>query len=221
MKILIVTDAWRPQTNGAGASTLSHTVDCLRGFGHDVTLITPADFRTIPCPSYPEIRLALFPGAQVVRTIDAFAPDAVHIATEGTLGMAARRYCRRRGLHFTTSYHTQFPEYLRSRLPVPLAATYRWLRAFHGAARACMVSTRTMQAQLEARGFRNVVRWQRGVDTTLFRPGAKLLNLPRPIAVYVGAWRWRKMSTPSWVQAWTGSKLVIGDGPERSRLQQA
>src|ERR1700761_4963943 len=100
MKILIVTDAGRPQTNGV-VSTLSHTVDCLRGFGHEVRLITPAGFRTVPCPSYPEIRLALFPGAQVTRTIEGFAPDALHIATEGSLGMPARRYCRRRGLHFT------------------------------------------------------------------------------------------------------------------------
>src|ERR1700759_2685018 len=132
MKILIVTDAWRPQTNGV-VSTLSHTADCLRGFGHEVRLITPEGLRTIPCPSYPEIRLVILPGAAVTRRIEAFAPDAVHIATEGSLGMAARRYCVRHGLHFTTSYHTQFPQYLRSRLPIPLSLTYRWLRSFHGA----------------------------------------------------------------------------------------
>ncbi len=220
MKILIVTDAWRPQTNGV-VSTLSHTVDCLRAFGHDVRLITPEGFRTVPCPSYPEIRLALFPGARVTRMIEAFAPDALHIATEGSLGMSARRYCRRRGLNFTTSYHTQFPQYLRSRLPIPLRLTYRWLRSFHGAGRACMVSTRTMQAQLEQWGFRNVVRWQRGVDTRLFRPGPKqFLDLPRPIAVYVGRLAVEKNVDAFLAMPWAGSKLIVGDGPERARLQE-
>ncbi len=219
MKILIVTDAWRPQTNGV-VSTLSHTVDCLRGFGHDVHLITPAGFRTVACPSYPEIRLAVLPGAQVARRIDALEPDAVHIATEGSLGMAARRYCVRRGLNFTTSYHTQFPQYLRSRLPIPLAVSYRWLRHFHGAGRACMVSTRSMQAELADRGFRNVVRWQRGVDTQLFRPGPKgFLALPRPIAVYVGRLAVEKNVDAFLGMPWAGSKLVVGDGPERERLQ--
>ena len=219
MRILIVTDAWRPQTNGV-VSTLIHTVDCLRDFGHDVRLITPEAFRTIACPSYPEIRLALFPGARVSRCIAQFGPDAVHIATEGTLGMAARRHCRRSGLYFTTSYHTQFPQYLRSRLPVPLSVTYRWLRRFHGAARACMVSTRGMQQELERWGFGNVVRWQRGVDTRLFRPGPKeFLDLPRPIAVYVGRLAVEKNVDAFLKMPWAGSKLVVGDGPERARLQ--
>src|ERR1700742_5053828 len=127
MKILIVTDAWRPQTNGV-VSTLSHTAECLRGFGHEVRLITPEGFRTVPCPSYPEIRLAVFPGAEVARIIESFSPDALHIATEGSRGTAARRHCVRNGLNFTTSYHTQFPQYLRSRLPVPLSLSYRYLR---------------------------------------------------------------------------------------------
>jgi glycosyltransferase involved in cell wall biosynthesis len=219
MKILIVTDAWRPQTNGV-VSTLSHTADCLRGFGHEVHLITPVGFRTIACPSYPEIRLALFPGAQVSRTIEALTPDAVHIATEGPLGAAARRHCRRRGLYFTTSYHTQFPQYLRSRLPIPLRVTYRWLRSFHGAGRACMVSTRSMQTELEHWGFGNVVRWQRGVDTQLFRPLTKeFLDLPRPIAVYVGRLAIEKNIDAFLKMPWGGSKLVIGDGPERPRLE--
>jgi glycosyltransferase involved in cell wall biosynthesis len=221
MKILIVTDAWRPQTNGV-VSTLSHTLDCLRGFGHEVRLITPEGFRTFPCPSYPEIRLAVFPGARVARLIADFAPDALHVATEGSLGMAARRYCVRRGLNFTTSYHTQFPQYLRSRLPIPLHLTYRWLRSFHGAGRACMVSTRTMQAELEHWGFRNVVRWQRGVDTQLFKPGSKqFLDLPRPIAVYVGRLAVEKNIDAFLAMPWAGSKLIVGDGPERERLQES
>jgi glycosyltransferase involved in cell wall biosynthesis len=219
MNILIVTDAWRPQTNGV-VSTLSHTIDCLRAFGHEVRLITPLGFRTIPCPSYPEIRLAIFPGATVARAIAAFAPDAVHVATEGSLGMAARRYCIRHGLHFTTSYHTQFPQYLRSRLPIPIALTYRWLQNFHGAARACMVSTRTMHTQLQRWGFANLVRWQRGVDTQLFRPQSKqFLDLPRPIAVYVGRLAVEKNIDAFLRMRWGGAKLVVGDGPERARLQ--
>jgi glycosyltransferase involved in cell wall biosynthesis len=221
MKILIVTDAWRPQTNGV-VSTLSHTVDCLRGFGHEVHLITPQGFRTIACPSYPEIRLAVLPGPKIARTIEDLAPDAIHIATEASLGLAARRYCLRRGLNFTTSYHTQFPQYLRSRFPIPLGLSYRWLRGFHGAARACMVSTRTMQKELEQWGFRNVVRWQRGVDTRLFRPQPKeFLDLPRPIAVYVGRLAVEKNIDAFLKMAWDGTKLVVGDGPERARLQES
>jgi glycosyltransferase involved in cell wall biosynthesis len=219
MRIVIVTDAWRPQTNGV-VSTLAHTVECLRSFGHDVALITPQGFRTLPCPSYPEIRLAVLPGAKVRRTLEAFAPDAVHIATEGSLGLAARRYCVRRGLNFTTSYHTQFPQYLRSRLPIPVGLTYRWLLGFHGAARACMVSTTSLQADLEKWGFRNVVRWQRGVDTQLFRPQSKgFLDLPRPVAVYVGRLAIEKNIDAFLKMPWRGSKLVVGDGPERARLE--
>jgi glycosyltransferase involved in cell wall biosynthesis len=134
--------------------------------------------------------------------------------------MAARRYCVRRGLYFTTSYHTQFPQYLRSRLPIPLGVTYRWLRHFHGAARACMVSTRTMQKELEHWGFHNVARWQRGVDTRLFRPQSKqFLDLPRPIAVYVGRLAVEKNVDAFLKMSWAGTKLVIGDGPQRVRLQ--
>jgi glycosyltransferase involved in cell wall biosynthesis len=134
--------------------------------------------------------------------------------------MAARRQCLRQGLYFTTSYHTQFPQYLRSRLPIPVALTYRWLRSFHGAARACMVSTRTMRAELEQWGFRNVTQWQRGVDTGLFRPQSKqFLALPRPIAVYVGRLAVEKNIDAFLKMPWAGSKLVIGDGPERVRLE--
>ncbi len=158
----------------------------------------------------------------MAQDIEAFAPDSIHIATEGPLGAAARRYCVRRGLHFTTSYHTQFPQYLRSRLPIPLWATYRWLRRFHGAGRACMVSTPTMQRELERWGFRNVVRWQRGVDTQLFRPRSKqFLDLPRPIAVYLGRLAVEKNADAFLRMPWVGSKLVVGDGPERARLQAA
>ena len=216
---MIVTDAWRPQTNGV-VSTLSHTADYLGRFGHDVRLVTPTDFRTIPCPTYPEIRIALLPGRHIARQIAAFQPHALHIATEGPLGWAARAYCRRHGLRFTTSYHTQFPQYLRSRAPIPLALSYAVLRSFHGAAQGCMVSTESMQVELEARGFRNIVRWRRGVDTQLFRPRDKsFLSLPRPIAAYLGRVAVEKNIDAFLRMPWRGSKIVIGDGPERARLQ--
>jgi len=218
VKILIVTDAWRPQTNGV-VRTLSQTVECLRGFGHEVRLVTPEGLRSLPCPTYPEIRLALFPGREVESALQAFQPDALHVATEGSLGLAARRACVRRGFSFTTSYHTQFPQYLRQRFPIPLSLSYGFLRWFHGAARACMVSTPGVQAELESRGFGNIVRWGRGVDTGLFRPGPKdLLDLARPVAVYVGRLAVEKNIDAFLAMPWQGSKLVICDGPERERL---
>ena len=219
MRIMIVSDAWLPQTNGV-VSTLSHTAACLRRFGHDVRLTVPADFRTVPCPSYPEIRIAVHPGPRVARTFAAFAPQAVHIATEGPLGLAARRYCLTHGWRFTTSYHTQFPQYLRSRWPGPVRVTYALLRRFHAPASACMVSTEGVRRELAARGFQNLVRWRRGVDTELFRPRPKdFLDLPRPIAAYVGRLAVEKNVEAFLGMAWHGTRLVIGDGPERERLQ--
>src|SRR5271168_2090039 len=172
MRIMIVTDAWFPQTNGV-VRTLAHTAAWLDRFGHEVRTLTPRDFRSIACPTYPEIRLSLMPRRAVQRAIEAFAPQALHIATEGPLGLAARRYCLRRGMRFTTSYHTQFPQYLRARFPIPLRLSYRALRWFHGAAARCMVSTRSVRAELEARGFENLATWRRGVDTEVFKPRAK------------------------------------------------
>lgn len=220
MRILIVSDAWHPQTNGV-VQTLTRTGIWLERFGHEVQFMTPVLFRSLPCPTYPEIRLAWLPYRRLRALADAFEPDAIHIATEGPLGLATRRYCRQRGLAFTTSYHTQFPQYLRARLPVPVAASYRLLRAFHSGATHCMVSTPSIQAELEARGFCNVVRWQRGVDTQLFKPRPKkFLSLPRPIATYVGRLAVDKNIDAFLSMAWAGTKLVIGDGPERARLQQ-
>jgi len=219
MRIMIVSDAWFPQTNGV-VNTLAQTAAWLGRFGHEVRLVTPRDFRTLPCPTYPEIRVALLPQRKLAASIAAFRPQALHIATEGPLGFSARRYCISHGLRFTTSYHTQFPQYLRSRLPIPLATSYALLRWFHGAAHNCMVSTQSVHAELAARGFRNVVRWQRGVDTQLFRPQSKdFLNLPRPIAACVGRVAVEKNVAAFLRMPWSGTKLVIGDGPERQRLQ--
>lgn len=220
MKILIATDAWLPQTNGV-VQTLRQTSQCLRVAGHEVEMLTPEAFHTVPCPSYPEIRLSLLPGRHVRQRLRDFAPDAVHIATEGPIGFAMRRACLAAGLKFTTSYHTQFPEYMRTRAPIPLAWPYAALRWFHGAAERCMVSTPTMEALLRSRGFTNIARWQRGVDTDLFRPRDKaFLDLPRPIACYVGRLAVEKNIDAFLEMPWAGSKLLIGDGPERARLQQ-
>jgi glycosyltransferase involved in cell wall biosynthesis len=219
VRIAIVTDAWRPQTNGV-VQTLSTTAQTLRAGGHEVLVVEPNQFRTFPCPTYPEIRLAWFPYRRVARLLREFAPDCIHIATEGTLGMAARSWCVRNRFAFTTSYHTQFPEYVRARAPIPLAVSYAHLRRFHSAAARTMVATPTLQKQLETRGFRNIVRWTRGVNVDLFKPGNEgFLDLPRPIFVYLG-----RVAVEKNIEAFLdldlpGTKLVIGDGPERRSLQ--
>jgi glycosyltransferase involved in cell wall biosynthesis len=219
MRIMIVTDAWFPQTNGV-VRTLSQTAEWLRRFGHQVRMLTPQDFRSIACPTYPEIRLSLLPRKIVARSIAEFSPQALHIATEGPLGLAARRYCRRHQMRFTTSYHTQFPQYLRARFPIPVGFSYWALHRFHGAAVRCMVSTRSLRNELQSRGFGNLATWQRGVDTDVFKPGPKdFLDLPRPIAAYVGRVAVEKNIQAFLSMPWEGSKIVIGDGPERARLQ--
>ena len=219
MRIMIVTDAWVPQTNGV-VRTLAQTAQWLCRFGHDVRMLTPLDFRSIACPTYPEIRLSLLPQRPVARSIAEFAPQALHIATEGPLGLAARRYCLRHQLRFTTSYHTQFPQYLRARFPIPIGFSYWALQRFHGAAVRCMVSTVSLRRELQARGFENLAAWRRGVDTELFKPSPKsFLTLPRPLAAYVGRVAVEKNVEAFLQMPWEGGKIVIGDGPERARLQ--
>jgi glycosyltransferase involved in cell wall biosynthesis len=215
---MIVSDAWLPQTNGV-VTTLGHTRACLVRSGHDVQMVAPHEFRTVACPTYRELRISLLPYRSMAHRIAAFRPQALHIATEGPLGWAARRYCLKHGLRFTTSYHTQFPQYLRARLPIPAEASFKVLRWFHAAGERCMVSTLSVSEQLKSKGFRNLVRWQRGVDTQLFRPREKgFLNLPRPIAAYVGRLAVEKNVDAFLRMSWAGSKIVIGDGPERQRL---
>jgi len=217
---MIVTDAWFPQTNGV-VSTLGQTAAWLGRFGHEVRMLTPKDFRSVACPTYPEVRLSLFPYRRVERDILAFNPQALHIATEGPLGLSARRFCIKWGLRFTTSYHTQFPQYLRARFPIPLKVSYAALRRFHRAAVRCMVSTPSMRTDLAAHGFKNLAHWPRGVDTEKFRPKPKdFLDLPRPIAAYVGRVAIEKNIDAFLTMPWEGSKIVVGDGPERARLQQ-
>lgn len=221
MKIAIVTDAWYPQTNGVVRS-LDTTSRRLRDLGHQVRVVTGEGCRSIPLPTYPDIRLTVLPRRRVHAALHEFAPDAVHIATEGPVGLSARSWCLRHGRRFTTSYHTQFPQYIRMRVPVPVAWTYRYLRWFHGAAERTMVATESMRSELKQNGFERVVIWSRGVDTELFRPQDKLyLEAPRPIAVYVGRVAVEKNLESFLRLDLPGSKLVIGDGPDRARLQRA
>lgn len=219
MRICIVTDAWHPQTNGV-VRTLNTTRAMLAVQGHEVHMIEPGMFRSIPCPTYPEIRLAWRPARLVNEQLQQFRPDYVHIATEGPLGMAARRFCLRQRWPYTTSYHTQFPEYVRARAPVPLSWSYAWLRRFHGMAARTMVATPSMHNQLQARGFTNLARWSRGVDVQLFRPEARmLLDLPRPISLYLGRVSVEKNIEEFLKLDLPGTKLVVGDGPAREELQ--
>jgi glycosyltransferase involved in cell wall biosynthesis len=220
VKLLIVTDAWHPQVNGV-VRTLTTTRAELERLGHKVEVIAPDRFRTIPMPTYPEIRLALAPGRRVRRMIEEAQPDAIHIATEGPLGFAARRYCLKHKLPFTTAYHTRFPEYVRDRAPVPLSLSYAFIRRFHAPAHSVMVATASIEADLERRGFTNIRRWSRGVDTDLFRPGPKDLfaHLPRPIFISVG-----RVAVEKNIEAFLsldlpGSKVVVGDGPQLAELK--
>ena len=218
MRIVIATDAWAPQVNGV-VTTLGQTRDELLALGHEVLMITPAGRRTIPCPTYPEIRLTVFAGRSIRKELDAFLPDCIHIATEGSIGLTVRRYCMTRGLPFTTAYHTQFPEYLRARLPIPVKLAVRLLRWFHGPAVRTMVPTTSVQRQLQERGFKNVVLWTRGVRTDIFNPDDPIdYGLPRPVWVYTGRVAIEKNISEFLALDLAGSKVVIGDGPDRERL---
>jgi glycosyltransferase involved in cell wall biosynthesis len=220
MKICIATDAWHPQINGV-VTTLQRTVDTLRGWGHDVLTLTPDGFRSVACPTYPEIRLSLTNPVAIRRLLGQWQPDAVHIATEGPLGWATRAACRGLGLTFTTSYQTRFPEYVRMRFPVPLALSYALLKHFHGAASRTMAAP-TIIDELADRGFSNLAPWSRGVDTSLFRPRpSQPIDGKHPLFVYVGRVAPEK-NLPAFLDLdLPGEKWVIGDGPEFSRLRRA
>jgi glycosyltransferase involved in cell wall biosynthesis len=218
VRILIATDAWLPQVNGV-VTTLRNTMRELEALGHCVRLITPEGFRTLPCPTYPEIRLAVNPGPRVVRMIEEFEPDAVHIETEAPLGLAARRHCLDAGHPFTTAYHTQFPEFIHARCRLPLSVSYRWMRWFHRPAAAVLVATAAMHRRLEQWGFTNLAPWTRGVDTQLFTPAPRE-NLPRrPIFLYAGRVAVEKSIEDFLKLDLPGSKWVVGDGPARAGLQ--
>ncbi|MET3866609.1 glycosyltransferase involved in cell wall biosynthesis [Methylobacterium radiotolerans] len=225
MKLLIASDAWHPQVNGVVRS-LEQMVRRAPEHGFATALLSVADFRSLPLPGYPEIRLAYAGRERVAARWRAERPSHVHIATEGPVGLAARRHCLAHGLPFTTSYHTRFPEYLAARAPVPEAWSYAYLRRFHGAARGTMVSTASLQGELAARGFGRLMRWTRGVDTERFRPAepgtpapAELAGLPGPLFLYVGRLAVEKNVAAFLSLDLPGTKVVVGDGPDRARLQ--
>lgn len=232
MRVLIVTDAWHPQINGV-VRTYEHITDGLRARGHDVHVIGPGDFPfTAALPGYGEIRLALFPYGRLRKKIRAFAPDHIHIATEGPLGWAARRYCIAHQQDFTTSYHTHFPDYVAKRLGgevipflyQPICNIARAVvRCFHAPARTMMIATPTLETDLKAHAFKTPMRQlTRGIDLDLFFPGEKTLfaDLQPPIALYVGRVAIEKNLEAFLDMAWSGSKVIVGDGPRLGRLRR-
>lgn len=224
LKIIIVTDAWSPQVNGV-VRTLQATCRELLRLGHTVVTITPQSFATVPCPGYPEIRLSLFPYRKLARLLrSALADDgavAVHLATEGPLGWAARRFCLRHGIGFTTAYHTRFPQYLQAIYGIPQHWTAGAIRRFHRASATVMAATESVEAELRSLGIERVGRWARGVDSEVFAPTEPLpLALPRPVFAFVG-----RVSVEKNIDAFLeldlpGSKVVAGDGPALAVLRR-
>lgn len=215
-RVVVVTDAWMPQMNGV-VRTLTTTCQVLEGWGHDVTVISPDQFRSVPCPTYPEIRLAFTAPGAVGRRLARLAPDAVHIATEGPLGFAARRFCVKRGIAFTTAYHTQFPEYVARRTGLPAEWFWRYIRWFHSPAQRIMVATESIRGELREHGLARLHHWSRGVDLSCFTPDAgpapEYADLPRPIQLYVGRVAVEKNLEAFLSLDTPGTKVVVGDGP--------
>lgn len=220
--IAIVTDAWYPQTNGV-VRTLSTTCDILRRWGHEVSVISPEEFWSVPAPTYPEIRLAMtWPGA-TGRALAKIKPDAVHIATEGPLGFAARRYCMNRKVPFTTAYHTQFPDYFARRIGLSASAFWPYIRWFHRSSERVMVATESIREQLRANGITHLTHWSRGVDLACFTPDAppplEYAELKGPILLYVGRVAVEKNIEAFLACDYPGTKVVVGDGPARASLE--
>jgi glycosyltransferase involved in cell wall biosynthesis len=221
-RLVLVSDAWSPQVNGV-VRTLQTTATMLAGRGWEVTTITPDRFRSAPCPTYPEIRLAMTRPGRIGALIEAADADAVHIATEGPLGLAARRHCLRSGRLFTTSFHTRFPDYLHTRFRLPRAWSWRYLRWFHGRAHAVLVATPRLAAELNGHGIKATRLWSRGVDVAQFRPGGPApeayRGLARPILLNVG-----RVAVEKNIEAFLsadapGTKVVVGDGPALDELK--
>jgi glycosyltransferase involved in cell wall biosynthesis len=221
MRILLATDAWEPQINGV-VRTLTRTIAECRAMGHEVEVVEPGLFKTVPMPTYPEIKLALGVYEDLQERLKRFEPEAIHISTEGPIGIACRRICLEWKLPFTTSYHTRFPEYVSARFPVPVGAGYAFMRWFHRPSGRVMVATPTMRDELEKRGFRNISPWTRGVDTELFHPDRPKVfqDLPRPVFLNVGRIAVEKNIEAFLALDLPGSKVVVGDGPQREELER-
>lgn len=224
MKLALLTDAWEPQVNGV-VTTLVELVRELRGLGHTVEVIHPGLFKTRPCPGYDGIDLAVRPAKELARRLDAYAPDAIHLATEGPIGWAGRSYCRKRELAYTTAYHTRFPEILQAALKVPLWLGYALFRHFHKYSSGVMVPTPSVLRMLDARGFRKLRRWTHGVDVELFphhdqpKVYPPLGLLPRPVSLFVGRVSYEKNIEAFLTLDVPGTKVVCGVGPLEKDLQ--
>ena len=220
MRLLIVSDAWRPQVNGV-VRTLERVADELVAVGDQVEVIGPDRFRSFAMPGYADIRLAFRPRAALDDMLEAARPDALHIATEGPLGLAARALCAARGWRFTTSFHTRFAEYVTARTGIPPGAIWALLRRFHNASAGTFAATPSLRAELDRRGFHRVLPWTRGVDLSLFRDGARdaWAGLPRPVFVYAGRVAVEKNIDAFLDLDLPGSKVVVGDGPQRAALE--
>jgi glycosyltransferase involved in cell wall biosynthesis len=219
MRVLVATDAWHPQVNG-----VVRTFECVAleasKLGFELSFITPAPFHTLPCPTYPEIRLALAGPRAISRQVEAARPDFIHIATEGPIGLMTRRYCRKGRLPFTTSYHTRFPEAVAARLPIPEAWCYALQRRFHAGAAGTFVPTPSVKADLEARGFERLMLWSRGVDLDVFRPRNMRLFGAGPVFLYVGRIAVEKNLKAFLDLRLPGRKVLVGDGPQRPELER-
>ena len=217
MRILVVTDAWRPQVNGVVRSLEQLEA---RRRGDDIVFLTPEQFKTLPMPGYREIRLSIARPRVMARLIDAAKADAIHIATEGPLGLLARRYCKTRKIPFTTCYHTRYPQYVRARLPVPERVTYSLLRRFHNGGDGVMVATEALASELRAVGFDNLMIWSRGGDMELYRPRAtKVIEAAGPIFLCVARLAVEKNLDSFLKLDLPGTKVMVGDGPDRARLE--
>ena len=220
MRLLLATDAWSPQVNGV-VRTWQQTIRELEAMGHEVDVMHPGLGATIAAPRYREIRLSLAPWRIVARAM-ARPFDAVHIATEGPIGLETRRRCEARRIPYTTSYHTQFPEYMKRYFALPPALTWRFMRWFHGGGRAALAPTQQVTEQLRAHGIPCAQTWCRGVDTDQFRPIDTTVfdGLPRPVHLYAGRVA-REKNIDAFIGAeLPGSKVVVGDGPDRARLER-
>ena len=221
MRILVATDAWKPQVNGVVHTLQRMSAAATAEFGADFRFLTPEGFSTLPLPTYPDIRVALATAGEVARRIDEMAPDHIHIATEGPIGWATRKVCRDRGRLFTTSYHTRFPEYVSARAHVPESWVYAALRHFHAPAAAVMAPTPSLRGELGRRGFDRVKVWTRGVDHALFQPReGDALDLPRPIFLSVGRVAVEKNLEALLELDLPGSTVIVGNGPARASLQK-
>src|ERR1700694_604558 len=220
MRILIAPDAWHPQVNGV-VRTLTSLARSAAALGAEVQFLTPEGFASLGVPTYPGLRVALPNRREIARRIEAPAPEAIHIATEGPIGWSVRAYCLRHGLAFTTSYTTRFPEYIAVRSIIPASVSYAVLRHFHAAAAMTMIATASLRQELAAKGFKRLGFWRRGVDTDLFRPEEPAeLDLPRPIFMTMGRVAVEKNLEAFLALDLSGSKVVVGDGPQKAELQR-